>query len=490
MLPKRFKSNGLNEYIHVGYVHSSGRTPAWITPVFWEVSKNNESTDSPQPDGREDVVEFLVQESLQGEYFISGFQSYELYLDNSSLGDEINGATRILSLNGYPVESLIEYAQALKCINHNDPPEKYYQILDDIYQNGLIVRVGQTVHYGFQFDKGDVVIGTEEQIKHIFQKRISELTGSPFVFWEVADFINSKKLISKAHQLLNSILSKEEMDIILGVSNNRPTINDKDNLPNSSPTYDRENDFYSIAGYLKIYDFDAFHFSGHSYQYMFRDVRIPEVKSDTTRNWSEVILNNIASDKKRNRRAWLLYQTLKLSLYDHKSDSKHLKMVSDLNTFIKTAIKDEENNYRLVERAQYSTSKKDSDDFEYLTTKHPLVVNLTKKYRDLSPNRIGIRVQSDDNRQGVVSIWQVTFGDINELHIIASDSEGHRIYDWENKVDHIFQLAPSSKEQEPQIDLLKNVVEPMLRQEIVIKGVPITIKCIDIRLMGWIEVVE
>ena len=136
----------------------------------------------------------------------------------------------------------------------------------------------------------------------------------------------------------------------------------------------------------------------------------------------------------------------------------------------------------------------DADSIDLLGLDHPAVVRYMQQYRSLPDDQIGIRVRSEDGRNGVLSIWHVTTqGDRgetrNQMLALAVDANGQRIPSWEKQADRLFQMEPASSEAEPQVELLTDVIEPMIQRELVQRGFLSEHRGYDARLVSWVEVV-
>jgi hypothetical protein len=133
-------------------------------------------------------------------------------------------------------------------------------------------------------------------------------------------------------------------------------------------------------------------------------------------------------------------------------------------------------------------------DVELVGLDHPLVVSYMASYRNLPAQEVGVRVRSSDSRTGVVSIWHVTTqGDRGETKTVilplAVDFHGHRVPSWERQIDGLYQLPPATPESKPRLELLAQVLEPMIQRELNHRGVVGQHLGYDARLIGWVEVV-
>ena len=134
------------------------------------------------------------------------------------------------------------------------------------------------------------------------------------------------------------------------------------------------------------------------------------------------------------------------------------------------------------------------EDLELMGLDHPLVVSYMNRYRDLSPEEIGIRVKSADDRTGVLSVWHITTqGDSGETKTmvlpLAVDDQGQRMPSWERQADELFQSAPSASESPSCQHLLTGTLEPMILRELTHRGFVSKNRGYDAKLIGWVEVV-
>ena len=135
----------------------------------------------------------------------------------------------------------------------------------------------------------------------------------------------------------------------------------------------------------------------------------------------------------------------------------------------------------------------DRKDVELLGLDHPLVVSYMTRFRNLPATEIGVRVRSENNRGGVLSLWQITtLGDRGELRSnilpLAVDSDGQRVPAWERQVDRMFQLPPSPAPRQADEGMLSQIVEPTLQRELVHRGIASEQRGYEARLIGWVEV--
>jgi len=206
-----------------------------------------------------------------------------------------------------------------------------------------------------------------------------------------------------------------------------------------------------------------------------------------------------------------LFQDLDgFSLDDYQPFSDTSEGMNEIVRFVRTAAEDEGKSFRPEtngvfvvatpdngEPLRFTTDRDasiDSENIDLLGLDHPTVVQYMQRFRGLPDDEIGIRVRSDDGRNGVLSIWHVTTqgerGETrNQMLTLAVDSDGQRIPTWEKQADRLFQLPSESTNGEPRIDLLTGTLEPMIQRELVHRGFLAENRGYDARLVGWMEVV-
>lgn len=206
-----------------------------------------------------------------------------------------------------------------------------------------------------------------------------------------------------------------------------------------------------------------------------------------------------------------LFQDLDgFSLDDYQPFSDTTEGMDEIVRFVRTAAEDEGKAFRPEANGVFVVATPDNGELLRFTTDrdasieaenidllgldHPTVVQYMQRFRSLPDEQIGIRVRTDDGRTGVLSIWHVTTqGERsetrNQMLTLAVDGEGQRIPSWEKQADRLFQLSPATSNSEPQIDVLNEVLEPMIQRELVHRGFLAENRGYDARLVGWVEVV-
>jgi len=206
-----------------------------------------------------------------------------------------------------------------------------------------------------------------------------------------------------------------------------------------------------------------------------------------------------------------LFQDLDgFSLDDYQPFVDTSEDMNEIVRFVRTAVEEEGGSFKpdtngmflvkpseSAEVIRFTTDRKssiESETVQLLGLDHPQVVQHMQSYRGLPEEYIGIRVQGDDGRSGVLSIWQITTqGDRGETrnHILtlAIDQAGQRIPSWEKQVDRFYQLPSATSSRVPQSDLLTKTLEPMIQRELVHRHLLAENRGYEARLIGWVEVV-
>ena len=145
----------------------------------------------------------------------------------------------------------------------------------------------------------------------------------------------------------------------------------------------------------------------------------------------------------------------------------------------------------------FTTSRDDSlqsENISLLGLDHPVVEQVIRTYRELPAKSIGIRVQSPDERTGIVSVWLVTSqGERGESqsHVIpvAVGIDGNRIPSWERTVDQFYFASPSSQDTGVPQELLLQATDSVLRRELLHRQFISDRRGYEAKLIGWCEVV-
>jgi hypothetical protein len=72
---------------------------------------------------------------------------------------------------------------------------------------------------------------------------------------------------------------------------------------------------------------------------------------------------------------------------------------------------------------------------------------------------------------------------------LAVDFQGQRIPSWDRQIDSLFQSPHATSDTRPRLDLLAQVLEPMIQRELLHRGVIGERRGYDAKLIGWVEVV-
>jgi hypothetical protein len=133
-------------------------------------------------------------------------------------------------------------------------------------------------------------------------------------------------------------------------------------------------------------------------------------------------------------------------------------------------------------------------DVELMGLDHPMIEEAIARARLLPPEGIGAVVCGVEGGPGILSWWLVHAhreeGDRSHLQPIAVDLDGTRKPTLEARADSIWNLPPSSSflNSSQRLELLRQHIEPMLRRELLHRGVITKQAGFSAELVGWIEV--
>ena len=137
----------------------------------------------------------------------------------------------------------------------------------------------------------------------------------------------------------------------------------------------------------------------------------------------------------------------------------------------------------------------EKENVQLLGLDHPIVAEHLRKYRELPPDEIGIRVQSPDGTTGVLAVWAVEVrGEKSQLKrvvmTIAVDSNGKRLITWERAAERLWRarsVIPTGTSAANSIILLHEILEPMLQRELEHRNLVKGSAGFEAKLIGWIE---
>jgi hypothetical protein len=135
------------------------------------------------------------------------------------------------------------------------------------------------------------------------------------------------------------------------------------------------------------------------------------------------------------------------------------------------------------------------DKVQLLGLDHPIVTKYLRLFRELSPEQIGVRVQSPDENDGVLAVWVVEArGDKGQTRrtivTLAVDMEGKRLLSWERhpeKLWHAPPTGPSGANPDVMLLLLRDKLEPVLNRELEHRGLAKGSRGFESQLIAWIE---
>lgn len=133
-------------------------------------------------------------------------------------------------------------------------------------------------------------------------------------------------------------------------------------------------------------------------------------------------------------------------------------------------------------------------ELELMGLDHPLIEEAIARARLLPPEGLGAVVRGADGEPGILSWWLVHAhredGERSHLQPIAVGLDGTRKPTLERRADSIWSFPPTSSflNNSQRLELLLQYVEPMLRRELLHRGVITDQAGFSAELVGWIEV--
>jgi hypothetical protein len=147
---------------------------------------------------------------------------------------------------------------------------------------------------------------------------------------------------------------------------------------------------------------------------------------------------------------------------------------------------------------RFTTSRemaRERTDVELLGLDHPIVERALAEYRALPPEEIGVVVEGE-SQSGVLTFWQVeSHGTRGEKRIylqgLGVGLQGERSVALERCGDSLFGMRAAAPvlERSQRQELLSDHIEPMLRRELLHRGIISEEKGYSADLVGWIEIV-
>jgi hypothetical protein len=155
--------------------------------------------------------------------------------------------------------------------------------------------------------------------------------------------------------------------------------------------------------------------------------------------------------------------------------------------------KDGDSEILLTTERELSLSR---ENVQLLGLDHPIVATYLRKFREVSSQDVGMRVQSPDGTEGVLAAWAVEArGDKGQLKrmivTLGIDGEGRRHVAWERQPEKMWRSAVSAdngKRGDSKITVLRDTLEPMLQRELEHRGLGKASRGFEAKLIGWIEV--
>jgi superfamily II DNA or RNA helicase len=136
-----------------------------------------------------------------------------------------------------------------------------------------------------------------------------------------------------------------------------------------------------------------------------------------------------------------------------------------------------------------------NDNVQLLGLDHPLVVARLKKFHDIPPEELGLSVQSSDGTNGILAVWSVEArgdkGQVKRVIVaLAVDDQGRRVIAWERQPEKLWRSQPLSQKDshvEKKLTMLREFLEPMLQRELEYRGLTVSSRGFEAKLIGWVE---
>ncbi len=135
------------------------------------------------------------------------------------------------------------------------------------------------------------------------------------------------------------------------------------------------------------------------------------------------------------------------------------------------------------------------ENVQLLGLDHPHVAGYLRKFRDLSPEEIGLCVQSPDGTEGVLAAWAVEArgdkGQVKRMIItLGVDGDGRRHVAWERQPEKLWRSPVRSQNgnhADKKLAILRNSLEPMLQRELEHRGLDKVNRGFEAKLIAWVE---
>ena len=138
------------------------------------------------------------------------------------------------------------------------------------------------------------------------------------------------------------------------------------------------------------------------------------------------------------------------------------------------------------------------ENVQLLGLDHPLVAAYLRKFRELPPEELGLRVQSPDGTEGVFAAWAVEArGDKGQVKrmIVTLAVDGRASGMWHGSANRRSCgdrrcPAQDGKQAAKRLAILRNTLEPMLQRELEHRGLDKANRGFEAKLIAWVEAVS
>jgi SNF2 family DNA or RNA helicase len=144
------------------------------------------------------------------------------------------------------------------------------------------------------------------------------------------------------------------------------------------------------------------------------------------------------------------------------------------------------------------TTKRDTarerEDLQLLGLDHPLVDEVLRRWSALPPDEIGVAVEGDAEEAGVLTFWLIeshgTKGTKRSVVALGVSFNGDRLLSLEHRGEALLARSPTTPPLglEQRRTLLSLHIEPMLRRELLHRGIITEDSAYSAEIIGWVEV--
>jgi hypothetical protein len=135
------------------------------------------------------------------------------------------------------------------------------------------------------------------------------------------------------------------------------------------------------------------------------------------------------------------------------------------------------------------------ESVQLLGLDHPIVSAYLKKFRELPPEELGLRIQSPDGIEEVLAAWAVEArgekGQLKRMIVtLGVDGDGRRLVALEREPERLWRsqvFSQNGKQSDKKLAILRNTLEPMLQRELEHRGLDKVNRGFEAKLIAWVE---